>query len=113
MRSGDDFCTEHAIAEIGFLKIDAEGHDLEVLRGFRARLKDARIDLVEAEVGMNPENRLHAPFASVKTYLERRGYRLFLIYEQAFDTPFSGRAVLRRGNAVFVSPKLIEANPTR
>jgi FkbM family methyltransferase len=113
MTSGDDFCAKHGIGQIDFLKIDAEGHDLEVLRGFRAMLKAGSVDLVEAEVGMNPENRLHAPFASVKAWLERRGYRLFLIYEQVLDTPFSGRAVIRRSNVVFASAQLLAANLKR
>lgn len=105
MTSGDSFCGEHGLDRIGFLKVDAEGHDLQVLVGFRKMLRAEKIDLIEAEVGMNPENRRHASFESVKRYLERFGYRLFLIYEQAYDVPFSGRAVLRRANAVFVSER--------
>jgi FkbM family methyltransferase len=112
MTSGDNFCGEHGLDRIGFLKIDSEGHDLQVLVGFRKMLTAARIDLVEAEVGMNPENRRHAPFEAVKTYLERFGYRLFLIYEQTYDVPFSGRAVLRRCNVVFVSEKAAKATAT-
>jgi FkbM family methyltransferase len=108
MTSGDAFCAEHSIEQIGFLKIDAEGHDLEVLRGFAAMLKSSRVDLVEAEVGMNPENRMHASFGSVQRFLERLGYRLFLLYDFGRDAPFTGRAVLRRCNAVFASPKLVE-----
>jgi FkbM family methyltransferase len=113
MTRGDEFCRQHGIEQIGILKIDAEGHDLEILRGFRSMLRSTNIDLVEAEVGMNPENRLHVPFTAVKSYLERRGYRLFQIYEQALDTPFSGRPVIRRSNVVFASSKLIEANLER
>ena len=97
------FVDEHGLARIGLLKVDAEGHDLRVLIGFRKMLAAANVDLVEAEVGMNPENKHHASFEAVKVYLERFGYRLFLIYEQIYDVPFSGRAVLRRSNVVFVS----------
>lgn len=106
--SGDAFCREHAVAQIGFLKIDTEGHDLEVLRGFRSMLKEARIDLLEAEVGMNPENERHVPLEAVKMYVERLGYRLFLIYEQARETAPTRRPIVRRVNAVFCSPKLLE-----
>ncbi len=111
MTSGDAFCVEHKVQvqQIGFLKIDAEGHDLQVLYGFQKMLKAMRIDLVEAEVGMNPENRRHVPFEVVKTYLERLGYRLFLIYEQSRDVPFTGRPILRRSNVVFASARLIDA----
>jgi FkbM family methyltransferase len=113
MHAGDRFCAEQSVSEIGFLKIDAEGYDLQVLRGFNGMLKAARIDLVEAEVGMSPDNRLHVSFEAVKSYLERRGYRLFLIYEQTVDTPFSGRAVLRRANVAFASPKLAATGLSR
>ena len=109
MTSGDAFCDEHRVERIAFLKIDAEGHDLEVLRGFRKMLEGMRIDLVEAEVGMNPENTRHVPFEVVKAYLERLGYRLFLIYDQARDVPFSGRVILRRSNVVFASARLVDA----
>ena len=94
---------------IGLLKIDAEGHDLEVLYGFERMLKEMRVDLVEAEVGMNPENRRHVPFEAVKRYLEHRGYRLFLIYKQRRETPFGRGAMLRRCNVVFASAKLLDA----
>lgn len=108
MTSGDTFCAEHSIDRIGVLKIDAEGHDLEVLRGFTAMLEASRVDLAEAEVGMNPENRVHASFGSVQKFLERLGYRLFLLYDFGRDGAFTGRAVLRRCNAVFASPQLVE-----
>lgn len=109
MTSGDAFCSEHQIERLAFLKIDAEGHDLHVLHGFRRMLGGMRIDLVEAEVGMNPENRRHVPFEAVKAHLERLGYRLFLIYDQTRDVPFTGRAILRRSNVVFASARLVGA----
>ena len=110
MTSGDDFCVEHEVERIGLLKVDSEGHDLKVLIGFRKMLSASRIDLIETEVGMNPENKRHAPFEAVKTYVERFGYRLFLIYEQTYDVPFTGRAVLRRCNVVFVSEKTAQVS---
>ena len=110
MTSGDRFCAEHGIERIGFLKIDAEGHDLEILFGFQRMLRAMRVDLVEAEVGMTPENRRHVPFEWVKAYLERLDYRLFLIHDQRRDTPFTGRAVVRRGNVVFASNRIIQAS---
>jgi FkbM family methyltransferase len=111
--SGDEFAAEHGIEQIGFLKIDAEGHDLDVLVGFQRMLSARRIDLLETEVGMNRDNRRHVPFEAVKAYLEPIGYRLFHIYDLAMDTPFSGRVVLRRANVMFVSDVFVEANRVR
>jgi FkbM family methyltransferase len=109
MTSGDAFSAEHGIDRIGFLKIDAEGHDLEVLVGFQKMLAAARIDILEAEVGMNRDNRRHVPFEAVKAYLEPLSYHLFHLHDLAMDTPLSGRAVLRRANAMFVSDSFVEA----
>jgi FkbM family methyltransferase len=108
--AGDGFCADHGIERIGFLKVDAEGHDLDVLIGFQRMLTEMRIDLLEAEVGMSVGNPLHVPFEAVKAFLEPIGYHLFHIYEQAMDTFFSGRPVLRRANAAFVSTAFVEAN---
>jgi len=110
MTSGDEFSTQHGIERIGFLKIDAEGHDLDVLVGFQRMLSARQIDFLETEVGMNRENTRHVPFEAVKAYLEPIGYRLLHIHDLAMDTPFSGRVVLRRVNAMFASDAFVEAN---
>jgi FkbM family methyltransferase len=110
MTAGDAFCVEHGVEHVDFLKIDTEGHDLDVLVGFQRMLADERVDVLETEVGMNPENRRHVPFEAVKAHLEPLGYRLFHIHDLAMDMPFSGRVVLRRANAMFVSNAFVEAN---
>jgi FkbM family methyltransferase len=51
IRSGDDYIREHAIERVDFLKIDAEGHDLEVVRGFSSSLADGRVAVVQFEYG--------------------------------------------------------------
>ncbi len=108
MGTGDSFCAAHKIERIGFLKIDAEGHDLEVLIGFGNMLTQQRIDFAEAEVSMSPMNAKHVPFEAVKQHLEGLGYNLFHIYEQTLDVEFSGRPFLRRSNVVFISRELAE-----
>jgi FkbM family methyltransferase len=45
----DDVCGTLNIERIAFLKIDVEGHELEVLKGARELLADNRIDLVQFE----------------------------------------------------------------
>jgi len=46
---GDEFCEQHGIDRITYLKIDTEGHDLQVLRGFGDRLGDGRIPVIQFE----------------------------------------------------------------
>jgi FkbM family methyltransferase len=102
--TGYSFCEEHGIDEISLLKVDTEGYDLNVLRGFHRMLLSQSIDMVQVEAGMNPENRKHVPLASIVNLLEPMGYRLFRIYDQSFER--DKRPVLRRCNPVFVSARI-------
>jgi len=52
---GDAFCAEQGIASIDFLKIDTEGHDFAVLKGFGAMLARGQIGAIQFEY-----NRLNA-----------------------------------------------------
>jgi FkbM family methyltransferase len=45
----DDFCKEHDIQKIHFLKLDVEGHELKVLKG--AQIMMERIDCIQFEFG--------------------------------------------------------------
>jgi FkbM family methyltransferase len=51
VRTGDDFCREHGIEHIDFLKIDVEGLEGRVLRGFDLMLTEGRIDVIQFEYG--------------------------------------------------------------
>ncbi|MDP2705035.1 MAG: FkbM family methyltransferase [Patescibacteria group bacterium] len=45
----DEFCREHGIQEIHFLKLDVEGHELKVLRGAEKMME--HIDFIQFEFG--------------------------------------------------------------
>ncbi len=47
----DDFCKEHSINRIHFLKLDIEGHELSCLLGASNMLKDRKIDFIQFEFG--------------------------------------------------------------
>jgi FkbM family methyltransferase len=49
--TGDRLVAEHALERIDVLKIDVEGADLAVLRGFRDSLEAGRIRVVQFEYG--------------------------------------------------------------
>lgn len=102
----DEFCREHGIETIDFLKIDTEGHDLEVLKGAEAMLQQGKIAAVQVEAGMSPENDLHVPFDVFKQRLEAASYRLFGIYDQVQEWPTRQRH-LRRANPVFLHESLL------
>lgn len=45
----DAFAIEHKINSVSLLKIDTEGHELEVLKGFEAYIKANKIDMIHFE----------------------------------------------------------------
>ncbi|MGB3618010.1 MAG: FkbM family methyltransferase [Catalinimonas sp.] len=47
----DDYCTEHAVERIHFLKLDVEGHELSVLKGAEGLLAAGRVDVIQFEFG--------------------------------------------------------------
>ena len=49
--TGDLFCAEHAVERVDFLKIDVEGFEPNVLRGFRRMLESGSIDVIQFEYG--------------------------------------------------------------
>lgn len=106
--TGDSFCEERGIDHIDYLKIDTEGHELQVLQGFRNMTSEFRIDMIELEAGMNWQNEKHTPFERLKGYLEPSGYLVFRLYEQIAEK--RGKPQLRRVNVVFISETTIERN---
>ena len=107
----DGFCADRGIDRIDFLKIDTEGHDLEVLKGTVRLLASQCVDVVEVEAGMNIENKRHIGFADLDRFLQGRDYFLFGIYEQVSEWPTHGPQ-LRRTNPIYISRRVLEANPT-
>jgi FkbM family methyltransferase len=51
LRTLDDFCMEESIGNIHFLKLDVEGHELNVLRGAERMLREGRISSIQWEFG--------------------------------------------------------------
>jgi len=82
---------------------------MEVLKGAVNMLTWQKIDLVQVEAGMNPRNRRHVPFESLKAFLESYEYFIFGIYEQVHEWP-TGEPHLRRTDTIFISQRLIEMN---
>lgn len=97
------------LSSVSFMKIDTEGHDLEVLQGGEKILLDQKIDVIQVEAGMNPTNKHHVTFEALKAYLESKNYFLFGIYEQTGEF-MTGHPAMRRANCVFISKSLNERN---
>lgn len=103
-----DFCQEHKIGQIDFLKIDTEGYDLEVLKGADPLLREHRITYIQVEAGMGIHNTKHVALQQFMQYLEPKGYSLFGIYGQIQEW-WNSKSHLRFCNPVFISNEEITA----
>lgn len=106
VRPGADLFHALNLARIDFLKIDTEGHDLEVLLGFLPVL--GQVDFIQVEAGMNPYNSSHVPLRAFEDLLQPLGFQLFHIFDQKMEWKRGGRPVLRRCNPVFINGRLTE-----
>ncbi|MEX0758749.1 MAG: FkbM family methyltransferase [Tistlia sp.] len=98
------YCEDRSIEHINYLKIDAEGTDMDVLRGGRRMLDDGHVDFVQAEVGFDADNPALVPFSTCYNYFADRGYLLFGLYHQTLE--WSGRPYLHFCDAVFVAERI-------
>lgn len=106
MRRGLDVMADLSVDRIDFLKVDTEGHDLEVLAGFGPAL--ARVDFLQVEAGMNAYNKTHCSFQQVVDFLTLHDFLLFFIADQKLEFKSGGRPVLRRANPVFIAGRLVD-----
>jgi FkbM family methyltransferase len=79
----DSFAEREGIQRIGLLKIDAEGFDLEVLKGASRLLAKGAIEVinVEASVGVSE---VHCSTAEITEYLREFEFLPIGFYDQAF-----------------------------
>jgi hypothetical protein len=121
LRTGREFCAEQGIDHIDYLKVDAEGHDLEVLKGFDLGI----VDFVQVEASANRHMLQAVPFAVLYDYLCGQGFYLFGLYGPAWEFKqgphrvrqlvigrelmLSNNAlpILRRIDPVFISERLV------
>lgn len=79
----DQFCLKHNITCIDFLKTDAEGLDLNVLKGAENLIRLKKIKFILSEVGFNEDNKRNTNFEALRHYLYNHGYKLRGFYEQS------------------------------
>lgn len=82
----DNFCNEHSLQRIDCLKIDTEGHELEVLEGAKSLLEQGNIRLILLECDFHSrENEPHGDFISLFECLKTFGYRVVSFYTGGVD----------------------------
>lgn len=53
LETGDEYCDRNGICNIDLLKIDVEGVEAEVMKGFSRMLREGRISVIQFEYGHN------------------------------------------------------------
>jgi FkbM family methyltransferase len=83
MTTVDLVVAQEGIPRIDLLKIDAEGHDLEVLKGARDTLGNGKIGIVMIEVGFAAPGKRQPTLEEVQAFLSPLGHHLYGIYNQS------------------------------
>jgi hypothetical protein len=97
IKNGDEFLQNQNIEKLDLLKIDTEGFDLEVLKGFSRNLKKGHIPFVLVESGFDDR---FIPLDNFIQYLEPLGYKIFGIYDQT--AYWWGKNFLWNMNVLFI-----------
>ncbi|MBK7384684.1 MAG: FkbM family methyltransferase [Flavobacteriales bacterium] len=89
----DQFCADHRIERLHFLKIDIEGHELSALKGAERMIREGRIDHIQFEFGgANVDSRTY--FRDFYSLLKdkftlyrivRNGLRPIPYYKEAYE----------------------------
>lgn len=78
----DGFMAEQGIDFVHFLKVDVEGHDLEVIKGAKRALSSSRVAIIQIEVGVGQLDRNQPSLEQIRNYVAPMGYYLYGIYNQ-------------------------------
>ncbi|PSL00394.1 FkbM family methyltransferase [Haloactinopolyspora alba] len=106
----DDLIQRSGIGHINLLKIDVEGHELQVLEGASKALTEEAVDILYIETGLDPASEQHVLYKDVEEALQPYGYRVLRFYEQRNEW-LDDSPVLRRTNIAFVSSSFAERHP--
>ena len=82
--TGSIYCREKEISHIDFLKVDAEGYDLHVLRGFEDLLTKGVIDIMQFEYNYRHGD-VHISMRDFYQYLTNYGYRIGALRQSGVD----------------------------
>lgn len=97
--TGDIFCKQNNINQIDLLKIDTEGYEINVLKGFSNMMGQSKIKAIYCEVGLNVENNRSTYLVDLINFANAVGFKLYGIYEIDNSEIKSG---FNYGNLLFI-----------
>lgn len=97
----DDFCERHGVTSIDVLKIDTEGHEMQVLQGAEQMLRRRAVAFIFAETCFNVSDKAHTYFPDLFHHLLGKGFTLNCFYDNYY---LDGKIELVFCNALFVNP---------
>lgn len=77
-----DYCRQAGVAEIDFMKMDIEGHELAALRGLEPLLSERRVRSLYVETIETNHTRAGSSFSAFVRFVNDCGYELWTINEQ-------------------------------
>jgi len=98
----DEFSRGAGIDQIGILKIDTEGYELNVLAGAANMMASGEVDIIKLECGLTQDNRYHVYLGDVLAFMEEREFRVFGFYDQ-WESTSDPKPDLRRVDIAFVA----------
>ena len=94
----DHYCETVGVSQIGLLKVDTEGGDLDVLRGAELLLSNQAIDFILVETAFYAKQR-HVHICDFLRHLAPRDYHVFGVYDQSLE--WNGSARVQYANLLF------------
>jgi FkbM family methyltransferase len=106
--TGELYCAERGVERIDLLKIDVEGFEDRVLKGFEPMLQAGRVEVVQFEYGI-PNITSHVLLADFSALFDELGYTVGKIYPLHVDF----RAYDRTTDEDFRGPNFLAVKRTR
>jgi len=100
----ENYCIQHSIQRINLLKIDAQGSELNILKGAEQMLREGNIDVIYTEVLFMPFYKDQPLFHDIAVFLELYNYKLYNIY----DHVYTNNSILTWADAIFVHNDLFQ-----
>lgn len=105
IETGENYCTNNNINQIDLLKIDTEGFELDVLKGFSKEFLRDKVKFIYCEINFDKTDHFKTHFSDVENYLSKCSFITTGFYEPSRW----GKSKLMLGfcNVLFTNSNLI------